>query len=73
MKKIKDIFNEYLIWEEELLTSDTFISDQYPIKECYLKMNDFPDEPMWTLFYKNESADFDDTPKKWVIKYKNEK
>jgi hypothetical protein len=36
---------------------------------CWLKMNNFPEEQMWTFFYKGESIDFDDLPSNWIITY----
>jgi hypothetical protein len=47
-----------------------FVSEGYHKDECYLRMNDFPDEPLWTLFYKGESIDFNDTPFVWKITYR---
>lgn len=47
-----------------------FVSEKYPKEECYLRMNDFPDEPLWTLFYKGEIRDFNDTPPLWSIVYR---
>ena len=34
---------------------------------CELSLNDFPDEPMYTLKWRGEQIDFDDTPKLWII------
>ena len=48
------------------------ISDIFEKEECFLRMNNFPEEPLWTLFYKGESIDFDDTPPKWNITYRSE-
>jgi hypothetical protein len=36
-------------------------------EKCSLQMNDFPAEPLYTLTWKGESYDFDNTPEKWVI------
>lgn len=36
-------------------------------KSVKLRMNDFPDFPMWTLMYGAQSMDFDDAPKHWKI------
>lgn len=39
----------------------------YRGQKCILVMNDFPDEPLYTLTYNNESVDFDDKPPCWFI------
>ena len=36
-------------------------------EECSLVMNDFPDEPLYTLRWRNQVWDFDDAPSCWVI------
>ena len=69
MKNIKDLLKEKLIWVQDPTMGIIFISEQYPKEECYLRMNDFPDEPFWTLFYRGERIDFDDDPQNWTIKY----
>jgi hypothetical protein len=33
-------------------------------------MNDFPDEPLWTLIVDGVEHHFDDTPKIWTIHYR---
>jgi len=36
--------------------------------ECIrLRMNDFPEEPLYTLFFGAESIDIDDPPEVWAI------
>ena len=39
--------------------------------ECYLKINDFPDEPLWTLYFKSKILILEDTPLLWKITYLN--
>ena len=34
---------------------------------CFLRMNDFPDEPLYTLSIENESVDLDQPPAGWII------
>jgi hypothetical protein len=36
-------------------------------EKCKLKMNDFPEEALYTLAWKGLSLDFDETPPKWVF------
>jgi hypothetical protein len=34
---------------------------------CRLRMNDFPEEPMYTVEVEGEKRDFDELPSGWVI------
>ena len=36
-------------------------------ERAHLVMNDFPDEPLYTLTFKGLSLDLDDAPETWVI------
>ncbi len=36
-------------------------------EKCELRMNDFPEEPLYTLTFKGQSVDFDDCPKIWSL------
>ena len=69
MRTIKQVLKERLVWRKKNNKGRYYISDSYPEEECTLTMNDFPDEPMWTLKFYNESIDFDDNPKNWEIIY----
>jgi hypothetical protein len=67
---------KWLFWCPLFLTpapkSETdFIIKWYSREDCYLRMNDFPDEPLWTLYFKGKKIDFDDKPDWWKIKYRN--
>lgn len=62
---------EFLEWEPDLNTDVFYICKQYPKNICYLRMNNFPEEPLWTLIVcKQIMYDFDDLPKNWKIKYR---
>jgi len=63
-KKIADLLKENIIWQR--VNVGEFISSVDKV-ECRLRMNDFPDEPMYTLMFKGESIDFDDKPANWEI------
>jgi hypothetical protein len=34
---------------------------------CHLTMNDFPDEPLYTVTWRGQALDIDDAPPGWVI------
>lgn len=70
-KKINRLLCEPIHWTPDLESDRNFITKKYPKSECYLRMNDFPDEPLWTLFYKGESKDIEDTPTLWKVKYRS--
>jgi len=38
---------------------------------CKLRMNDFPDQPLYTLAIGNDQASFDDIPRTWTLGQKN--
>ena len=63
-KTINDLLVERIKWKE--VGTCEFISEIDQC-ECKLKMNDFPDEPMYTLSFQGESVDFDDKPQCWDI------
>lgn len=70
-KKINTLLWRPLKWYPKSETERDFLCDNFPKEECYLRMNDFPDEPLWTLYYKGESIDFNDTPIFWTIAYRS--
>ena len=37
--------------------------------ECLLRMNNFPDEPLYTVIIGSSSVDVDDAPAEWTIKW----
>ncbi len=59
-----------LKWQPLEDSDRDFITDKYPKEKCFLRMNDFPEEPLWTLFYNGDSIDFDDTPLLWKVYYR---
>lgn len=72
-KKINRLLWKKMKWAPIQESQRDFVSESYSKEECYLRMNDFPDEPLWTLFYKGETKDFNDTPPLWKITYRSEK
>lgn len=72
-KKIDWLFWTPMTWEPLKDSLRYFECDRYPKEDCFLRMNDFPEEPLWTLFFKGEQIDFDDKPIFWKIKYRSKK
>lgn len=67
---MKDIFN--LILSEKIKWTPTndeefTFSSTYEGKIIKLRMNDFPDEPLCTLFINNEERDVDEFPENWSL------
>jgi len=71
-KEIKNIIKKNLHWVPLPSSDRDFVTEMFPKEMCFLRMNNFPDEPLWTLFYGDFSLDFDDTPKNWTVKYRSE-
>ena len=63
-KTIHDLFNESIVWTE---VGDCEFNSRVDNYECNLRINDFPDEPMYTLTYKGGAIDFDDKPSNWIV------
>jgi len=70
-KKINRILCESLTWNPVKGIEGRYFTSQYDKTECWIQMNDFPEEPLWTLNYKGESKDIEDTPSLWKINYPN--
>lgn len=73
-KKISDrVFNETIIWQK----NTEKYANIFPLvatvnsQPWKLRINNFPDEPMYTLFIGPQAViTFDDLPKTWTIKSK---
>lgn len=48
-----------------------FMTAQYPKERVSLRMNDFPDEPLWTLIIDGQELDIEDTPVLWRVHYES--
>ncbi len=66
MDDLKELFNVEIIWKEVTPGGVEFIAEINGEK-YELRMNDFPDEPLYTISYKGMELDFDDAPKIWKI------
>jgi len=71
-KKINRVLCEPLTWNLINGEERRYSTDTYPKEECWIQMNDFPEEPLWTLFYKGDSVDIEDTPTLWKVNYPND-
>lgn len=71
-KKINKVLYEPLTWNLIQGEESKYFTDKYSKDICWIQMNDFPEEPLWTLFYKGDSVDIEDTPILWKINYRNE-
>ena len=63
---IEKLLNEKIIWKPEISGGiwykTTFNGEKYK-----LRMNDFPDEPLYTLISNSEQIDVEDQPKSWTV------
>ena len=66
---ISDIIKEAIKWFPLKDNKSIYVCEEYPAKDCFLKMNDFPEDPLWTIFFYGEHLDFDDDPTQWEITY----
>lgn len=65
MNTIRDILNERIQWRKQ--NDTTRWTDTVGGEPCELTMNDFPDEPLYTVTWRNETLDIDDAPECWLI------
>ena len=66
-RKIDGLLWKPLVWNPADGGSRRYTTPKFRENECWLQLNDFPDEPMWTLFYKGEERNIEDTPLLWKI------
>lgn len=64
--KTTDYLAEKIVWRTTGDTDYPFTAD-YEGERCVLRLNDFPDEHLYTLIVDNEEiADFDDWSEEWA-------
>ena len=66
LDQLKKLFNREIIWRKAQPSGKGFIAE-VDGEKCKLRINDFPDEPLYTLIYKGIEYDFDDAPEIWKI------
>jgi len=68
MEELKRLFTQKIVWKRSMKSNVEFIAC-IDGEESTLRINDFPDEPFFTLIFKGNGYDFDDAPKLWEIPY----
>ena len=67
--KISNVFERLreaeLVWTQE--AEGPVWSVVFEGEHASLRMNDFPEEPLYTLTFRGKSIDFNDSPKGWTI------
>ena len=65
MQTLEKLLTARLVWEERVGQPEW--TTMFLGEECHLVMNDFPDEPLYTLTWRGQSMNFDDTPTAWTL------
>jgi hypothetical protein len=68
MDTLKTILKKTLVFNEDKNDTDFFINHLNG-NSIRIRMNDFPDEIMYSIFYKDETLDLDDLPDNWILQY----
>jgi hypothetical protein len=63
----KNILNTRLIWTQHS-ENHKFFQTKYNGKKVLLRLNNFPEEPLYTIFGET-SFDLDDKPTLWTLHY----
>lgn len=66
MIDLENLFRQSINWQVNEAADDAFYA-YVNGERCELRMNDFPDEPLYTLTYRGQSVDFDDRPQTWTL------
>jgi hypothetical protein len=64
-QSIDELFSAHIAWIKEAGLPRWHAT--YRGEKCELTMNNFPEEPLYTLRWRGESIDFDDSPLGWFI------
>jgi hypothetical protein len=64
--KASDLLTLPVVWEK---VNDGFWRARINDHECLLRMNNFPEEPLYTITAGGSSVDVDDAPAGWKIKW----
>jgi hypothetical protein len=66
MEYVKSLLSKKIEWQRK----PAQIGEWFAIVEgdqCELAMNDFPDEPAYTVAVRDQTLDLDDLPSGWVV------
>ena len=66
--KIEELLKNKIIWKKGE-NRNVFYKSTFNGSLCVLQMNDFPDEPLYTLFWNDEVLDIEDKSDLWEIIY----
>jgi len=70
MVKIEKLLDKSIYWQNHP-TNKRYFFAQDDNEIILLRLNDFPDEPLWTLIKGLEILDIDDAPSQWFIPFEN--
>jgi hypothetical protein len=63
--KVQSYLEEKIVWQKGADPQYPFVAG-FDGERCVVRLNDFPDESLYTLIVNDvEIADFDDWPKQW--------
>lgn len=72
MKSVQDFLqalqNTELKWIATL-SDPTFFDTVFEGEHVQIRMNDFPDEPIYTVFFRGEEIDMEESPRKWRLQH----
>ena len=51
-------------------SDSTFFEAVFEGEHVQIRMNDFPDEPIYTAFFRDEEIDIEESPRKWHLQHK---
>lgn len=63
---ITDYSDRMILWKKHELNIRYWFAE-LDGNAVFLRMNNFPDEPLYTIISKNVIKDYDDLPQNWII------
>ena len=63
-----DLMQHNLVWDE-VNNQSRYYTTIYQAEKYYMRLNNFPDEPLYTVIINDEHFDFDDLPGSWKVNY----
>jgi len=67
LQRIGQLLKMPIVWHK--LRGEPGWTSKVEGEECILVMNDFPEEPLYTLKWRDNRLDLDDAPNCWQIPY----